>query len=162
VAALALAVSACDLVGVPAPARVEAPADSAAGEIGFRLAGAGGAVLVVPATVNGQGPFDLIVDTGATITCLDDSLVRTLGLPDERGMVGSGVGIGGAGRVRLVRVDSLRVGGAMAERLTACALDLQAVRAAAPGAHGLLGLNFLRSFRVTLDFGRRVLRLEAP
>ena len=36
------------------------------------------------------------------------------------------------------------------------------LRAIGPEVRGLLGLNFLRSFRVTLDFEREVLRLTQP
>ncbi|MDQ3950569.1 MAG: retroviral-like aspartic protease family protein [Gemmatimonadota bacterium] len=144
------------------PAAVFAPADSAAGELAFRLAGPGGAALVVPAFVNGRGPVELILDTGATLTCLDTALVREFGLPERRAVLGAAVGVRGAGRVRLVRVDSLRVGAASARGLTACALDLRALRSVGPEIRGLLGLNFLRSFRVTLDFEREVLRLTRP
>jgi predicted aspartyl protease len=128
----------------------------------FRLAGPGGAALVVPVHVNGEGPFDLILDTGATFTCADTSLVRELALPERRLAVGTAVGIGGAGRVRLHAVDSLRVGAASAGRGSVCALDLGALRVVGPGVRGLLGLDFLKRFRVTIDFERRVLQLTRP
>ncbi|MGZ8379771.1 MAG: retropepsin-like aspartic protease [Gemmatirosa sp.] len=162
VAALLLApgAPACTVPGTPASA--SAPADTAAGEIAFRLAGPGGAALVVPVHVNGRGPYDLILDTGATFTCVDTTLARELALPERRGAIGTAVGIGGAGGVRLHRVDSLRVGAATARELTVCALDLSTLRALGPEVRGLLGLNFLRSFRVGLDFERDVLRLTRP
>jgi hypothetical protein len=56
----------------------------------------------------------------------------------------------------------MRVGAASARGLTACALDLQVLRRVGPEVRGLLGLNFLRGFRVTLDFEREVLRLTRP
>ena len=64
--------------------------------------------------------------------------------------------------MRLVRVDSIRIGAASAERMTACVLDLQALQQIGDGVHGLVGLNFLKSFRVTLDFQRNVVGLQAP
>jgi predicted aspartyl protease len=152
--------AACTETGLPAAS--SAPGDTTGGGVAFRLAGPGGAALVVPAYVNGRGPVDLILDTGATLTCLDTSLVRELALPERRAVLGAAVGVRGAGRVRLVRIDSLRVGTASAQRLTGCALDLRALHALAPGLRGLLGLNFLRSFRVTLDFEREVLHLTQP
>jgi len=145
--------------GAGGRARVQPPADSAAGEVPFRLAGPGGAAVVVRAALNGRDSVDLIVDTGATLTCLDERFARELQLPEQRGMVGAGVGVGGSGRVRLVRVDSLRVGTMTAEDLMACTLDLAALDRVTPGARGLLGLNFLKNFRVTLDFRREVLLL---
>ena len=151
---------ACADVGRPATAT--APADTAAGELAFRLAGPGGAALVVPVYVNGRGPVELILDTGATLTCVDEAFARELGLPERRGTVGAAVGIGGAGRVRLVAVDSLRVGAASARGVTGWTMGLRALRAVGPKVRGLLGLNFLRSFRIALDFEREVLRLTRP
>ena len=138
------------------------PADSAAGELGFRLAGPGGAAIVVPVHINGRGPIDLIFDTGATITCVDTSLARELALPEQRLTIGTAVGVGGAGRVRMHRVDSLRIAGAVARRINVCAMDLSTMRVVAPNVRGLLGLNVLRPFTVTIDFQRSVVRLAPP
>jgi predicted aspartyl protease len=156
----AASLAACSDVGRSAAA--SAPADTTAGAVSFRLAGAGGAAIVVPAYINGRGPIDLILDTGATVTCLDSTLVRELALPRRRATIGTTVGVGGAGRVQLVQMDSLRVGEARAEELTACSLDLGALRLVGRDVRGLLGLNFLRSFRMTLDFERRTLHLTRP
>ncbi|MGI9089804.1 MAG: retropepsin-like aspartic protease [Gemmatimonadaceae bacterium] len=159
-AALVFILPSCE--GVGAPAKVTVPVDSVAGEISFRLAGAGGAAIAVPVYINGHGPVDLILDTGATLTCVDDELARELALPQRVGAIGVGASVGGTGPLRLVRVDSLRVGGARASDITVCALDLQGLRAISPNVHGLLGLNFLKSFRVTINFQRRILTLATP
>jgi|GEM_PF-3917599 len=49
------------------PTVSSAPVDSVAGEVEFALAGPGGAALLVPVFVNGEGPFDFVLDTGATL-----------------------------------------------------------------------------------------------
>lgn len=142
------------------PARIDAPADPAAGEVPFELVGPNDAAIVVPVEVNGEGPFDLVVDTGATFTCLDESLAERLELPDAPG-IGFGAGIGGGGRMRVVQIESLKIGETTAHDLLGCAVDLRHLQDL-PGfdVDGLLGLNLLKSFRVTLDFERQVLRLE--
>ena len=137
-----------------APARVQAPADAEAGEIAFQWGGQGQAAMLVQVHVNGQGPYPFVLDTGATLTCLDRSLAAELSLPQLRGQIGFGAGIGGAGRMELLRTDSVRVGPAMAEQLPVCALDLSAARQSGIEFDGLLGLNFLRSFRMEVDFDR--------
>ena len=144
-----------------APGDVAAPADSAQGETAFELAGPDGAAILVPVTVNGHGPFEFVLDTGATLTCIGQSLADSLELP-PLGTIGMGAGIGSSGRLRLVRFDSLRVSGASAMELPGCAVDLRHIRELGLEAHGLLGLNFLKSFRVTLDFDRSVLILQRP
>lgn len=116
----------------------------------------------MPVYVNGEGPFDFVLDTGATLTCLEQTVAAELGVPRARGAVGVGAGVGSAGRMELVRVDSLRLGAAQAFEMTACVLDLQHMQAFGVAIDGLLGLNFLRSFRVTLDFEREILTLVDP
>jgi predicted aspartyl protease len=161
-----------DRVGI-GPAAEEAREVGAVGEAGevvrlaaetsaaLELAGPGGAALLVPVYVNGSGPHGFILDTGATMTCVDASLAERLELPEARGRLEVGMGIGQEpGALALVRLDSVRVGGATAEGLTGCALDLGRFRAMGLEAEGLLGLNFLREFRVTLDFAADRVWLE--
>src|SRR5688500_2259065 len=134
------------------PARVSVQADTAAGQVPLRVAGRGGAVLMVAAHINGAGPYNLVLDTGATLTCVDEQLARELELPRKTGAIGVGAGVGGSGRVQLVQVDSVRLGGSTVRNLTACVLDLRHLRdLGAGGVSGLLGLNFLTGFHVTLD-----------
>ncbi|HET6700228.1 MAG TPA: retropepsin-like aspartic protease [Gemmatimonadaceae bacterium] len=143
------------------PGRVTVQADTAAGEVPLRVAGRGGAVLLVGVHINGAGPYNLVLDTGATFTCIDDRLARELALPRKTGAVGLGAGVGGSGRVALVQVDSIRVGSSTVTNLTACVLDLRHLRdLGAGGVNGLLGLNFLTSFHVTLDFEQRLMTLS--
>lgn len=142
------------------PSRVEAPADSTQGTISFELVGAGDAALVVPVYLNGQGPHPFVLDTGATLTCINQALADSLDLPERTGQFGVGASVSGAGSVRLVGVDSLRVGETKAFDLTACALDLSQLEQAGLRVDGLLGLNFLKSFRMTLDFGANTLHLQ--
>lgn len=144
------------------PGRVTVEADSAAGEIPLRVAGRGGAVLMVETHINGTGPYNLVLDTGATLTCIDERLARDLQLPRKTGAVGLGAGVGGSGRVALVEVDSIRLGSSTVRNLTACVLDLRHLRdLGAGGVSGLLGLNFLTGFHVTLDFEQRLMTLRA-
>lgn len=157
-ALLALLTLGCGELGTPSRATV--PPDSAAGEVPFQLVGANATAIVVPAVLNGRDSVSLILDTGATLTCLDSDVVRALNLSERTGTVGAGVSLGRSGRMRLMKLDSIRVGAASATDVTVCAVDLSNVRALSPNVRGLLGLNFLRHFRVTLDFERNVLRLQ--
>lgn len=154
----ALAVSACLQVASSPPP----PAVTGAGEIPFTLAGTGGAAIVVSVQINDKGPYRLVLDTGATITCLDKALVDQLELPQPTGMIGRGATIGSAGAVSLHRIATLKVGEVTAKNVITCALDLRNVNEAGLDVHGLLGLNVLKSFNVSLDFKRNVLTLAQP
>lgn len=154
-AVVACASIACEDAG-DTPA-AEMPADSAAGEIPFD----GTAAMVVPVHVNGEGPFHFALDTGATLTCVDRRLAAEMELPESRGLPGVTAGVAGIGEIRVVTLDSLRVGGAAMRELRACVLDLAHARQVGVEIDGLLGLNFLRAYRVGIDFDRRVLTLGA-
>lgn len=144
------------------PSRVDVPADSAAGEIAFEMAGAGGAALMVPVRINGQGPYAFILDTGATVTCVDEQLASALSLPEVRGVIGTAAGVGGQGGVRLVSVDSLSIGGVRAHELQACVVNLEHLGGIGLELDGLVGLNVLSQFRVTIDFQRSIVILAEP
>jgi hypothetical protein len=62
-----------------------------------------------------------------------------------------------------VKLDMLKVGNtAKASELVACKLDLSRMQQPGFGIKGLVGLNFLKSYRVTINFERNLLRLEKP
>jgi predicted aspartyl protease len=159
-ASLLLTLAGCQLGGEPAA--TDAPADPAAGEVQLHFAGTGEAALVAPVYINGAGPFNLVLDTGATYTCVTTALAEQLSLPDQRGTVGIGTGVHATARVRIIRFDSVRVGAATAHAMPGCVLDLTALEIVGASVDGLLGLNFLRAFDVSLDFQRNVLTLTAP
>jgi predicted aspartyl protease len=49
-------------------------------EVTFKLAGAHAPLILVPTFVNGQGPYDFVLDTGASATLLSPELAERLGL----------------------------------------------------------------------------------
>ena len=117
---------------------------------------------MVQVGINGQGPFPFVLDTGATVTCVDERLAAELELPEAAGTIAVGAGIGGAGTMRLVRLESVEVGDAAARGLHGCVLNLEAMNKAGLDIRGLLGLNFLKSYLVTIDFERSTVRLQPP
>jgi hypothetical protein len=62
-----------------------------------------------------------------------------------------------------VKIDRLELGDtASATDLGACKLDLSRMQPPGFAMNGLLGLNFLKSYRMTIDFERDTLRLDKP
>lgn len=153
---LLLTATGCEQRAAP---RVHVAADTAAREVPFRLVGPNGVALVVAVHINGEGPFDFVFDTGATYTCLDQALTRRLGLETRPG-AGTGIGVSGVRRVPVVEVDSIRIGTNGIDGLRACVLNLSHMRQLGIPIHGIVGLNFMKSFRITLDFERERLRFE--
>ena len=147
---------------IPATKEVGAPADAAPGTVEFKLAGPNDAAIIVNVKVNGQGPYDFVLDTGATFTCVDNELAEQLKLPEWKGSFGTVVVGPGGGGMRLLKIDTLEVGNARASDLTACSVDLNRMAPPGLGIKGLVGLNFLKSYRVIIDFEKKSLRLEKP
>jgi predicted aspartyl protease len=109
-----------------------------------------GKIIVVNATVNGHGPFRLILDTGATDTILTPPTAAKLGL---------------RGTARSV-VSTLRVAGVTATNLPVIITDPpQAVPLRLDHGldyHGLLGHTFLSQYVLTLDYRQRTVTLALP
>lgn len=102
--------------------------------------------VVAPVSVNGEGPFRFIVDTGANRSVVSEALA------DRLGLVANGVGevhsVHGVSTAPLTRVRSLQYGG--------LALNTQELPilggAVMAGEHGLLGVDGMRGRRLRLDF----------
>lgn len=129
--------------------------------ISFRLAGGAQPLILLPVKVNGHGPFEFILDTGAGTSLLSSELANNLKVK----VLGSKEGQSAGGRVSvsLAKIDCLAVGGARLSDVDVGIVDLKHIGAAV-GAQidGDLGYNFLRHFRVTIDYGKSQIRFEDP
>jgi predicted aspartyl protease len=132
-------------------------------EIPFRLAGPVKPLVLVPALVNGSGPHAFVLDTGASATVLSPALAAGLRL--ETSAAEPVTGGGGTLQATVGHVGSLAVGGAELRDVTVMVADFLVELGKVAGAplEGILGYNFLRHFRVTLDYPNGMLWLmRAP
>ena len=104
--------------------------------------------MTVPVNIQGQGPFNFVVDTGAERTVIATDLAHRLGL-----------GPGGTTRVHSMTevsdistfiIPALELGGKMSKPIRAPGLDRRNL-----GAEGMLGVDMLASQRVSFDFKRQ-------
>lgn len=115
------------------------------------------ALFVTSINVNGTGPYDFLVDTGAQVNTIDDALATALHLAPE-----SSVGVSGAAtysRTALVRVDLAAVRKTVTASQTVVVPAAQ-LRAIDPHLRGILGGTFLEHFDLLLDNQNRVLCLD--
>jgi predicted aspartyl protease len=109
--------------------------------------------VVAPVSVNGQGPFRFIVDTGANRSVLSQALATQLGLtPNGVGEVHS---VHGVAPAPLVDVDSLNYG----ELSLGSAAMPMLQGAVLAGEHGLLGVDGMRGRRLRMDFDRNCIEI---
>ncbi|MXP45013.1 aspartyl protease family protein [Allopontixanthobacter sediminis] len=101
--------------------------------------------MTVPVTVEGQGPFRFMIDTGSQAT------VVTRGLSDRLHLeiVGNAIVVGMASRVpvQLVELNGLEFAARVFDNISAPLLEAHHI-----GADGILGLDSLQDMRVMIDF----------
>jgi len=139
---------------VVTPAHRAAAADAVT--VPLRIINRDGATIVlVPVSVNGYGPYEFILDTGASSSSVDRRLADRLGLP-ETGQSANVRGVGGTTVAPMVRLREWRVGGRPLRSRTLVVTDVGDDRVS-----GLLGSDELRRFgKVTVDYSRQRLVLH--
>ena len=112
--------------------------------------------VVVPAMVNGKGPFRFIVDTGATHSTVSPGLVRALGLKPTAMPSIVLNGITGTALVFAVTIDTLQTGDLTVEGLVAPVVWAPVMA----GADGIFGAAGLTEKSLSVDFERNRVRVS--
>ncbi len=100
-----------------------------------------------PVFINDQGPYRLVLDSGASRSCIIASVATSLGLlPDQADEVMLR-GVTGSAAVPVVHVNSVVVGD-----LSVGATELPVLADALGGADGVLGLDGMMMRRISVDF----------
>jgi hypothetical protein len=111
---------------------------------------------IAPVTINGKGPYDFIVDTGASISLIDKGLAQRLGLPHTGGRQPVS-GVGGTQEIVFVDVSRWKVGQLTLPRTSIGSGTLPTVRGES-GFQGLLGSDIWSQFgKITIDYGAATL-----
>lgn len=109
--------------------------------------------LFVPVSIDGQGPFRFLVDSGADRSVIGLTLAQQLKLAGGESVRLQGMA--GASVVDTVLVDRLQIGSTEVRRITAPALPERYL-----GAQGLIGIDALVDQRLKLDFEAKTITVE--
>jgi clan AA aspartic protease (TIGR02281 family) len=119
----------------------------------------GHSMVAVRTSLNGVGGFALLVDTGAALTMISRQAAARLGIDTTRPLRTQPLaGVGNTSAVPFVRLDRVQVGASLGTGIEASVFDLPPLFR----VDGVIGLNFLRRFRVTVEFDTRTLVLREP
>lgn len=115
--------------------------------------------ILVPITVNGAATVMMALDTGAPDTLISRELADHLGIlrTDDGKLLGTASGIGGSAPVVLVVLDSLALGPALEQFVPATVTASLSENFA-----GLLGMDFITTFKLKIDSAQQVLILTLP
>lgn len=112
---------------------------------------------VVSVKINGEGPFRMILDTGAPITLINSATGKKAGLKGGGGLFGG---------MNTVPIKSLVVGGVEATDSTAVVMDHPTVKAISDAFEadggpivGIVGFPFFAKFAMTVDYEKKELSL---
>jgi predicted aspartyl protease len=101
--------------------------------------------LTLPVKINGQGPFDFLVDTGSDRTVISRELAASLALPPgPRVLIHESTG---TDESKTVVIDHLAIGNRVIDHIEAPALAAKDL-----GGAGMLGVDALRDLHVVMDF----------
>jgi predicted aspartyl protease len=108
--------------------------------------------MLAPVNINGQGPFQFLMDTGANVSCVSRALADKLDLtPGPSARVHTVVGV----RDRpSVLIDHLQVGSRSRKAVKAPSLPFST-----DGVDGVLGVDWLKGQRLVLGFKTKTLEI---
>jgi predicted aspartyl protease len=113
---------------------------------------------VIPAQVNGKGPYWFLLDTGATSTTIRPQLAAALGLPKMAAQISGLQSMGGTMSADLYRVESINYGPMEAKNVLAPMFTLPESRS--HPLMGVAGIDILRGHAIEFDFVQRTIRLH--
>jgi hypothetical protein len=113
--------------------------------------------ITVPVTVNGQGPYDFIVDTGATLSVVFENLAEQQEFPFVDGDLKRILGLIEANSLPPRQIGRIEAGGLALENLESVVINDWLAPRVTP--QGVLGLDFLSRYVVEIDPEDSVIRL---
>jgi predicted aspartyl protease len=108
---------------------------------------------IVPVTFNNSVTANLMVDTGASRTMVSKRVARDLRLSSMGS--GTGYGVGGPVSLSIARVESVKVGQVEIQNMPVSIHDFSPD----PSFEGLLGVDFLGRFHMSLDSAKQMMVL---
>jgi predicted aspartyl protease len=114
-------------------------------------------LLFTEVSINGQGPFRFLIDTGATQTVVSQKVVNTLGLKKVATNIMHGVGGEGKTDSPVYRADAVKIGDVTIKNLPLGTLSNPIMEMV---LDGIIGTPMLADFVVTIDYPKAQMELS--
>ena len=142
------------VLAVPASGQDAAPSPQPADHSEFGFGRDRSTRMTVPVSIDGRGPFDFVVDTGAERTVIAEELARELKLSEGRGARLHSMS-------EVAEVDTVVIPRLRVNSRTVTGINAPALSRVDLGASGLLGVDSLASQKVLFDFAKRTMKVSA-
>lgn len=119
-----------------------------------------GGRIIVEARLNGHGPYDFVLDTGASISAVFNNVRDQLALEPVPGKSVIVHGAIASGKHPLLRIEQLQLGSAVWSDPRV--VSLPGETEAGANVDGVLGVDFLRRYAIGFSVRDRVVRLYSP
>jgi predicted aspartyl protease len=113
-------------------------------------------LVVLPVTINNDGPYKFLLDTGASNTILSAVVADTLGIPNRRN--DTLLTAGGDLPVSVRTIDTLQVGTMRLEKIEIAVANFDLMKTL--NVDGILGSDYLRRFKVSIDYDNQIVEIE--
>ncbi|UCE96579.1 MAG: clan AA aspartic protease [Candidatus Bathyarchaeota archaeon] len=119
-------------------------------------------IITIKGTINQDGPFNFIFDTGASMTVIEKQTAAKLGLYEKAESTKKAHGAGGALSSSIVIIESIKVGNVEAKNIQAGVLDLSNLTKCGciEEFAGILGYNFMKDHKVIIDYPKQEIHFE--
>ena len=114
-------------------------------------------LITVSAFINGRGPYDFVIDTGATLSVAFQNLADRENFQPAGGAKKRVFGISGSSALDTYRIGEIRIGAAsLTDHVGVIIPDWSAPRRTPAG---IIGIDFLRKYAVVFNIGDRTMTL---
>lgn len=113
--------------------------------------------ITVEATIDGRGPYDFIIDTGATLSLAFQNLASRENFPLTGGAPRRVLGITGSATLDTIAMGDIGIGGVALEDHVGVVIPDWAAPRKSPA--GVIGLDFLRRYAVVFNVRARTIEL---
>jgi predicted aspartyl protease len=114
---------------------------------------------IVAIKINGAGPYDFMVDTGATASILDAALFQELGLKAESTVIVRSVA--GTDQEAASSIKEISLDGVSVQNVRVLRVEKLPLGSEYRGVRGVLGENFLQHFDILIDNQHHKMTLDA-